>query len=142
VGCACLTKIKLDRNTIGQISFEGNAFRDCKNLEEILYTDNVTGFNEFGDWSFAHCTSLTSFSNLNSYANVFYVGPRAFYDCINLSLLRFVDSFSTDVLCTIENYAFIGCSANGSIEGGASVDARIAFRNSTTGKGTVENWTV
>lgn len=82
------------------ISITKYAFYKCKNIETVVFKDNI---KEIGDFAFAMCENLSS---VKLTKNLETIGQNAFYGCEMLSNIDLPAS-----LKTIGKYAFYSCNS-------------------------------
>ena len=74
-------------------------FKDCKNLETVLYPKSMT---KIADNAFYNCTNLKS---ITIHKGIIAIGDSAFYGCSRLTSITIPDSVTS-----IDGYTFQGCS--------------------------------
>ena len=110
----------------GITEVEESAFKECKNLEEIVLPDSLTGIGGIGGWAFSGCSGLRKIYIPDN--DTAFVGLGAFYDCdgsVKILGSKFLDSIGVktladyrrldkitlpDGLTEIGDYAFSFCS--------------------------------
>ncbi len=124
-GCSNLTDVSFPEGTTSLQSVGDYAFNNCTGLTSLYLPGEKVSI---GEWAFNNCTNLETLTYIYALGDIGYrafhgdqkakcpkvsspltfggnIGERAFYNCVGLTEIYFVDGVTT-----IEDNAFYGCT--------------------------------
>ena len=124
-------KVKYNNVTYDVIAVGNYAFRQCRQLSEVVLPNSITSI---GEYAFGGCYALSKFSIP---ASVTYIGKNAFYDCsslLNLEIPSTVTTIESNAFNYVANIVYSGTDTNapwGARAMNGFVDGYVVYKDNT-----------
>ena len=123
--------VKYNKETYDVTAIGDYAFRQCRQLSEVVLPNSITSI---GEYAFGSCYALSKFSIP---ASVTYIGSNAFYDCsslLNLEIPSTVTTIESNAFNYVSNIVYSGTDTNapwGARAMNGFVDGYVVYKDNT-----------